>query len=82
MGRTISAMELKRIAEIKKYRQPKCPGCANEMILGYGHSQTRPGLFEAWYYCPHDGWNVWPQYDNNAAFAVEKAYKAASVRRG
>ena len=78
--REISAMEYGRIAEIKKYSQPKCPGCGKDMRLRYGESMTRNELFEAWYFCRECGWNIWPKYDKNAAFAVENAYKAA-IRR-
>lgn len=79
--REITKLELDKIVEIKKkYVQPKCPGCGQEMKLGYDYSQSRRGAFEAWYFCSQDGWNVWPVYDDNAYLACMKAYKAAIVR--
>jgi len=83
--RTPTKMELSKIAEIKKYTQPRCPGCQTEMQLCWGSSALRENYFLAFYRCANNEcigrWSTGYQSSLNAAHAVEDAYKAAMLRK-
>ena len=78
-------LELQKIAEIKNYKQPVCPGCEVDMTLAWGSSVLHDSSFVAWYRCANPAcvghWQTGTHTSINAAHAVEDAYKAAMTRR-
>lgn len=82
----ITALDRKKIGELKKYSQPKCPGCGAKMNLTVGKSGTRENYYDAWYYCDNDrclaGWSTRPKSHINAYQAAFMAYQATTQRKG
>ena len=82
--RTPTKIELSKIAELKKFKQPGCPGCGTEMYLCWGSSALQENYFLAYYRCQNPEcigrWQTGYQSSLNAYHAVEDAYKAAMKR--